>query len=886
MKKKKILFIVLLLLIIAVPFSIVFGNFDKISFMNILKKSSASVTTDTSNYRYSNWGVSASEVFGGTIPGFCVNNGNDSCRGNITTFWMHEAMFGDEARFEHGYCLHMGKKADGDGRPNLTAYIYGEDGYESGAITNNSGNAISDSQLRLLEDFLAGTWHYTGHIYGVHNTQILQKVFVRQIIVWEIVEGGRTSFSYEPTYHDDNSAYKRVISANSSLLSYYKEALDEAQRFRNLRTDTNSSATLFGSDKIYPMNWDTNLGKYSTDYLPGLDGFGSCKSNNDSVDFSYSSDGKKLRVTSKTASPVPSNTVITCSKSYGDGTNTWAYYKFEGHSDWQDVINGTGNVRLSKSFSVYNEESKVYITKIDANDSQLDNWEFTLKFKNDQSIKYTISKSGNNQTMDTRINRSGEYLLDEVTPPYGYEKISQTILNINIKNKSITSSNPSQVQGRYNSSTNSFEIIVRDAKKTFEIKKVNENDQPLKGATFKVYNGSNFTNQVKFTHSGNDFVYAENGNVTDIVDSNYATYTLSLLPKGIYKIVETDVNPPYVIATAESERTKYISIDKDYNVFDCFNDSSCKNAKKTVSNSIKVMNYKTKVEINKIGLGGKPLEGVKFALYTSDKKYLINSNCTNGVCEYATTANSIEQATIYITDANGNLVIHNLPTGTYYLREIETIDPYVVPSGDDAYTKLVVEMTAGGPLLNGRMSYRETISNATKEFNFYKVDENGNYLSGGKFKIQKYNDETGKFEDIKISSVANDGTTYQKEADVFKEDSKGKVQFTLKNGIATFVEMSVNTTYRIVELEAPKGYQVANIDNSALITIDKNGFAKGSATIINQTRMLEGSTAQAELVIEIQTGQKVIRYGLIIGGTLIVIAGLMATLIYITKKRK
>ena len=108
----------------------------------------------------------------------------------------------------------------------------------------------------------------------------------------------------------------------------------------------------------------------------------------------------------------------------------------------------------------------------------------------------------------------------------------------------------------------------------------------------------------------------------------------------------------------------------------------------------------------------------------------------------------------------------------------------------------------------------------------------------------------------------------------------------LGDGIATFVDMTPGTTYRILEIEAPKGYELANVDNSAVIKLDRKGYAKGSATIINQTKKLEGSTAQAELIIEIQTGRKLIRYGLIIAGTLILIAGLMITLIYVSKKRK
>ena len=98
--------------------------------------------------------------------------------------------------------------------------------------------------------------------------------------------------------------------------------------------------------------------------------------------------------------------------------------------------------------------------------------------------------------------------------------------------------------------------------------------------------------------------------------------------------------------------------------------------------------------------------------------------------------------------------------------------------------------------------------------------------------------------------------------------------------------MKPGSTYRIVELEAPKGYEITNVENSAIIKLDRKGYAKGSATIINQMKKVEGSTAQAELIIEIQTGRKLIRYGLIIAGTLIIITGLMGALIYITKKRK
>lgn len=889
MKKKKILFASLLLLIIVVPLFVVFGNISLDSTLFSTKRLSASAVVDTS-YRYSNWGVSASNVYGSNLPYFCVNSG--ACHSSSSKFWMHEAIKytnGHEDKYYHGYCLHIGKKADGYGRPNLTGYTYSEN-FDTNVITNNSGNSISAEQLSLLQDVLAAGYHFdttfSTTIYRNTNSTIEKKIFVKQVIVWEIIEGGRTTLGTDSNpapnvYTASNSAYNAVISNKSDLKQYYEQELKAAREYRDKRT-SGATAPIFG--KTYSMTWNRSLGKYTTGPISGLGGFGQCTPDNDDATVTTSTLSDTVTVVS--SKPIQDVTV-TCKYQIGNGSNSWTYYKFTGKSGWQDVINGIGGSSISKTFTVNSEQMPLTIEKQDPNGRQMYDVEFTLTYQADPTIKYTIKPgdpvvAGQENHSYAILEKSGDYLLEETVPPHGYEQISQTVLTINIQNKTISSSNTAQVQANYNSITGGFKVIVRDSVKAFEIRKTDESGQPLKGATFRIYNGNNFSNPVKFNKSNNSFTYSENGSVIDIYDSNNSTYAILMLKKGIYKVVETAAPSPYIMASSETDRTYYIKVADKYDVFDCGKDSSCSNPKLFSQNALRLKNYKSKVIINKIGNGGVPLQGVKFVLLNSNKNGYINST---GSYDYSGTTNSFENATVYVTNASGNIVINNLPVGTYYLKEIATIDPYVLPDGDDAYTQLVVEMKADGPRVNGKISLEESISNATKQFNFYKVDENGNYLSGGKFKIQKYNEDLAKFEDIKITSVPNDGT-YQREADIFKEDPNGKVQFTLAHGIATFIEMKANTTYRVVELEAPKGYQVANVENGAIIKIDRNGYAKGSATIINQKRSLEGSTAQAELIIEIQTGQKVIKYGLIIGGTLIIIAGLMATLVYISKKRK
>ena len=207
----------------------------------------------------------------------------------------------------------------------------------------------------------------------------------------------------------------------------------------------------------------------------------------------------------------------------------------------------------------------------------------------------------------------------------------------------------------------SIEVKVVDNYKAFNISKVDENNQALKGATFKLYNGSNFNNEVKFTKSNNIFSYSTSGNVTAIVDNNYSTYTIRFLEKGIYKVVETAAPSPYVLTSKIEDRTHYIKVADEYNVFDCKSDSTCKNASLTVNNTLSFKNYTTKLNIIKTGNGGLPLAGVKFILLNEGKDTYYRASLANGVYSYSGTSNNISDATVLITDANGYIKVNSLP---------------------------------------------------------------------------------------------------------------------------------------------------------------------------------------------------------------------------------
>ncbi|MBR4830725.1 MAG: hypothetical protein IKZ96_03055 [Bacilli bacterium] len=889
MKKKKVLYALALLLIIVIPFTVVFGKKTGLNFnfLSKLKGSPAQVVSGT--YTYNNKSFPVKDIWGSSeIPKFYL--GPYEHYGTLKSQYIHEAKTSD-GKYYHAYCIDRGISIEDTNSPSLDAYVYDGnfEGLTSRDINGNVSSTLTDEQIETLQDILASGYHYsedhTVSIDKINDATVKKKIFVKQILVWEIMAGGRYNLEEIPSCCDDygsstplNCSYNAVIAQRSDLLQYYREALQAAREYRSKRNGENIYSPALG--KNYTMRWDSKQQKYTTGVISNaLGGYTSnCQAINNN-DITISISGDHATVTS--TKPIQSAT-ISCDYVEGSGTSTWWYYDFPSHPSWQRIVNGDGGATINGRFTVGTEEAQIFISKYNPEGSRLSGSKFTLTLKNDSSVKFNLT--GNDGKVS--LERSGIYILTETDTPFGYEKIRQTELNIDLNTRSISSSNTGEVQASFNDTEHAFEIRVVDNYKAFNISKINENNEALKGATFKIYNGSNFNNEVKFTKSNNIFSYSTSGNVTEIVDNNYSTYTIRFLEKGIYKVVETKAPSPYVLTSKIEDRTYYIKVADEYNIYDCKSDSTCKNASLTVSNTLKFKNYFTKLNIIKTGQGGLPLAGVKFILLNEAKDTYYKATLSNGTYNYSGTSTNISDATVLITNASGQINVNSLPVGTYYIKEIETIDPYVLPDGDDAYTKLVVDMKSDGPTVNNKASCSEGISNATKEFNFYKVDENGNYLSGGKFKIQKFNDDTGKYEDIKLVSVENNGQ-YQAKANVFKEDEEnGKVQFTLSHGIATFVDMTPGTTYRILEIEAPKGYELANVDNSAVIKLDRKGYAKGSATIINQTKKLEGSTAQAELIIEIQTGRKLIRYGLIIAGTLIIIAGLMVTLIYVSKKRK
>ncbi|MBQ4185212.1 MAG: LPXTG cell wall anchor domain-containing protein [Clostridiales bacterium] len=222
---------------------------------------------------------------------------------------------------------------------------------------------------------------------------------------------------------------------------------------------------------------------------------------------------------------------------------------------------------------------------------------------------------------------------------------------------------------------------------------------------------------------------------------------------------------------------------------------------------ITVKNRPYEFKVVKMDKGtGKPLQGVKFALYREIVVDSVHSWDPNPYPGYES-----------LTSGNDGIVISRaLPAGKYQLRETKALSGYQTLSGYITFTISstgVIELDSNTPEEatltydtdeNGSVLYQITITN-TKEFkvSIWKTNEGSETItSGASFKLYKaedYNDTTSTIKDGAIPLVS--GTTGE-------------------NGILALGTLTVGE-YRLIETAAPAGYNMA--ESAIRISVINNG---------------------------------------------------------------
>jgi hypothetical protein len=225
----------------------------------------------------------------------------------------------------------------------------------------------------------------------------------------------------------------------------------------------------------------------------------------------------------------------------------------------------------------------------------------------------------------------------------------------------------------------------------------------------------------------------------------------------------------------------------------------------------------------------------------------------------------------------GTALIQYLEYDTYYvIEEVEAPVGYSLPENDDNRFTLVHIKKNETEIIDTR----DALVNKPSAFTFYKFDEYNTPLDGATFYLQKLDNEK-QYNTLTVSKE-----TLSNGDIIYKADTASELtDITTIGGHATVYYLEPGQ-YRILEVSAPDGYELPKKTiNVATFFVDNDGLVYGSNIITNKkpSDTVEYlASDKAELIINIQTGKVVIKYGLIIT----IVIGLIVGLIIFLKKRK
>lgn len=400
-----------------------------------------------------------------------------------------------------------------------------------------------------------------------------------------------------------------------------------------------------------------------------------------------------------------------------------------------------------------------------------------------------------------------DYQVQEVKAPDGYEgNVTVDITKADFDDQLATV--PLVVRKTV---TNTKTHTTRD----YSFIKVDENDQPLSGASFLMYNMINGTR----TYYRGDGTWTEDRNQADVVVSTSSgMVTFKDVPLGNYFIQEIEAPQGYQV------KKQPISIQ----------------VKQEAGMPLRFKNLKAprhhRLEITKLD-GDNPrvtLRDAIFVLYRDQDGQKEYYNSENGITSWE--AREVRHR----SDRYGHLYFENLESGTYTLEEVQAPLGYetatykesitITDKDDTLITRQVLNYKEADPITPGTQYHA---------LNIYKVDaaDDTKLLQGAALRLSR----------------KDQGTTWYYHQDDYGfvtwrlDPSEGTVLETDAKGFTQFSQLEAGT-YELEELKAPQGYELLRKPVSIVV---EDGVTSGDTSfVLKNTKQVDPTECYDLLLVK------------------------------------
>lgn len=291
------------------------------------------------------------------------------------------------------------------------------------------------------------------------------------------------------------------------------------------------------------------------------------------------------------------------------------------------------------------------------------------------------------------------------------------------------------------------------------------------------------SNPMVFDFEGDDdvWVYIDGVLVLDLGGVHSPVKGSINFATGVVTIGEFDSNGNYSYIKNTTIAKMFSAVDKTWNPEDYsqhkldmfyLERGGCDSNLRLSFNLLTRTNTDTKGDLvfDKVDEADQPLKGAKFQLFT-------NSSCTTALTWTVEDEDGVKTAVAISTaDETGNVKFSDVPTGNYYMKEIEPPEGYAL---SDRVYNVHVDATDGESWVKYNGETITKIVNHELKLTIKKVDDNGQPLNGAKFSL---------------AYIGEDETT-----------TSSSFEITASNGQYILDKLTPGN-YVLTETDAPDGY--------------------------------------------------------------------------------